>query len=457
MNNETSFDALDTRVVFRMYAVVAWVAGVGLYAWGGHLVRVPLEGGPPSSDWMAARITGVIVCGIGFLAHAMAGTDDDEARRKALGWWGAAHAVVFLGALVQVWALIGMKSVGWGGAGALGVLLTVTILFLFSWKTVEGMPWGNFREQDHDSVLREVRKASVQRLRSSYEEQIRAAASQEERNRLARDLHDSIKQQLFVIQTAAATAQARFGNDPTGTSAAITRVRDSAREAMTEMEAMLDQLRASPLENTGLVEALKKQCEALRFRTGADVRLSLGDLPPSESLPPGAQQAIFRVAQEALANVGRHARATLVSVTLDSTPFSVQLRVDDDGVGFDTGQATAGMGMGNMRARVEPLGGTVAVTSIPGKGTLVRVSVPHAPQPSAADVAAYRRRALFNGAFCLIWLGGLPLWNLDRNRVDLVVWSVLMVFNCTIAARAALAYHRARRSLSSAAELVRTA
>ena len=112
------------------------------------------------------------------------------------------------------------------------------------------------------------------------------------------------------------------------------------------------------------------------------------------------------MAQEALANVGRHARATHVSVTIDSTPFSVQLRVEDDGVGFESGQATAGMGLCNMRARIEPLSGTVAVSSTPGMGTEVRVSVPHAPQPSAADVAAYRRRALFYGAFCLIWLGG---------------------------------------------------
>jgi signal transduction histidine kinase len=457
MSNQTSFDALDTRALFRTYAAVGWVAGLFLYGWGGLVFRVPLDDGPSGSEWMAARIAGAALCGVGFLAHAMAGTDDDEARRKALGWWGAAHGIVFLGALAQAWAIIGVESLGWGGASALGALLAATFLFLFSWKTVEGMPWGGLREQDHDSVLREVRGASVQRLRSRYEEQIRAAASQEERNRLARDLHDSIKQQLFAIRTAAATAQARFEGDAVAARAAITQVRDSAREAMTEMEALLDQLRASPLENTGLVEALTKQCDALRFRTGADVRFAVGELPPSESLPPGAQQAVFRVAQEALANVGRHARATHVLVALDSTPFGVQLRVEDDGVGFNSGQAAAGMGLSNMRARIEPLGGTVAVSSTPGVGTEVRVSVPHAPQPSAADVAAYRRRALFYGAFCLIWLGGLPLWNLERDRLDLVMWGVLMVFNCVIAARAALAYHRARRSTSNPAGKARTA
>jgi hypothetical protein len=163
------------------------------------------------------------------------------------------------------------------------------------------------------------------------------------------------------------------------------------------------------------------------------------------------------VAQEALANVARHARATHVLVALDSAPFSVQLRVEDDGVGFDSAQAAAGMGLSNMRARLEPLGGAVAVSSTPGVGTAVRVSVPHAPQPSEADVAAYRRRALVYVAFGLTWLAALPLWYLDRGRLDLVMWGVLMVFNGVFAARAVSAYHRARRAGSSPAGKARTA
>ena len=92
----------------------------------------------------------------------------------------------------------------------------------------------------------------------STEEQIRQAARQEERARLARDLHDAVKQQFFVIQTAAATAQARFETDPDGAKTAVDQVRSSAREAMTEMEAMLEQLQAAPLENAGLVSLAEK-------------------------------------------------------------------------------------------------------------------------------------------------------------------------------------------------------
>ena len=144
------------------------------------------------------------------------------------------------------------------------------------------------------------RSVRNERSRDRYEQQIRDAGAQQERNRLARDLHDSIKQQIFVIQTAAATAQTRFDNDRDGAASAIDQIRSSARDAMTEMEAMMDQLRSIPLENASLIEALKKQCDALGHRTGAKVEFKLDDLPPSQTFAPGAHQAIFRVAQEAL-------------------------------------------------------------------------------------------------------------------------------------------------------------
>jgi signal transduction histidine kinase len=211
-------------------------------------------------------------------------------------------------------------------------------------------------------------------LHSQYEQQIRLAAGQEERNRLARDLHDSIKQQIFAIHTSAATAQERLDHDPAGAREALDLVRGCAREAITEMEAMLDQLRATPLENAGLIQALKKQCEALSFRTGAKVDFKAGDLPPSESLPPGAQQAIFRIAQEALANVARHARAKNEFVSLDSyrgradsgpAGNCLELKVEDDGIGFQT-DSRRGMGTANTQARAEEFEGKFDQVSRPG-------------------------------------------------------------------------------------------
>jgi signal transduction histidine kinase len=251
---------------------------------------------------------------------------------------------------------------------------------------------------------------SVEPRVSRYERQIRAAGAQEERNRLARDLHDSIKQQIFVIQTAAATAQARFESDRMGAAVAIGTIRDSAREAMTEMEVMMDQLRSVALENAGLVEALKKLCEALGHRTGARVNFQLGKLPPNESMLPGSHQAILRVAQEALANIGRHARAGSVTVSLGSVSDRVELRVQDDGAGFDPMQGPRGMGIANMRTRAEEFGGHFGVAGSPGAGTVVTFSIPRVPGKSRKFLYSYGLALL---ALLLIWvISGSLLWSL---------------------------------------------
>src|SRR5262249_46142572 len=154
------------------------------------------------------------------------------------------------------------------------------------------------------------------------------------------------------------------------------------------MQVMLDQLRAAPLENSGLIESLKKQCDALGFRTGAKVELTLGELPAAETFAPGEHEAIQRVAQEALANIARHARAGAVQVYLGSVNGQVQLRIQDDGAGFDLNQQARGQGIGNMRARAAEFGGTVELISQPGSGTSVVFSVPH----SFRQVSARSRR-----------------------------------------------------------------
>jgi signal transduction histidine kinase len=213
-------------------------------------------------------------------------------------------------------------------------------------------------------------------LQAVYKSEIRRAAAQEERNRLARDLHDSIKQQIFAIQTGAAAAQVRFDNDPAGAREALEGVRASAREAMAEMEAMLDQLRAAPLESVGLIEAIRKQCEALRFRTGAQVDVELTPIPDGRQLTPGAAESLFRIVQEALSNVARHARATEIRVNLAVTKGSLELRIQDNGAGFREAEVSPGMGLSNMRSRAAELRGSLAVTSTPGGGTQLMISIP---------------------------------------------------------------------------------
>jgi signal transduction histidine kinase len=214
-------------------------------------------------------------------------------------------------------------------------------------------------------------------LRSDWEVQIREAASQEERNRLARELHDSIKQQIFAIQTSVAAAQVRLANGAEGALAALDDARQSAREATVEMETMLDQLQAAPLETQGLVAAIRKLCEALGFRTGAAVKVEIGELPAVESMGPGAHQALYRIAQETVSNIAKHARAKQVDVKLGSDEHGcLSLVIRDDGQGFDVVNGNRGMGLRNLQSRAEEVGGWVAIQSQQGVGTVVEACLP---------------------------------------------------------------------------------
>jgi signal transduction histidine kinase len=210
--------------------------------------------------------------------------------------------------------------------------------------------------------------------------QLREAAVQEERNRLARDLHDTIKQQLFSINVAAATAQSLRHHDPEAAAQHIRHVRDLSQAAMAEMKALLTQLRPQPLATVGLIEAIRDQLEALRFRAEVTTELHHDALPDEGRLPPGAQETIFRVVQEALSNVARHARARHAHVTFAGETTNgrewLQVCVTDDGKGFDPATTPSGMGLTNMRTRIEALGGTLEVRSTPDTGTTVRFRIP---------------------------------------------------------------------------------
>ncbi|MBN1122420.1 MAG: sensor histidine kinase [Anaerolineae bacterium] len=218
----------------------------------------------------------------------------------------------------------------------------------------------------------------VTALRENLLHQTRESAAQQERNRLARDLHDSIKQQIFSVSMSAAAVQARWDDDPDGAREALADVRSSTQEAMVEMNALLQQLSPAPLEKVGLVQALRDQCEALDHRVEAEVSTEFGPLPDDALLPPGAQESVFRIAQEALSNIARHARASSVRLYLGQRHSNgpLMLEIADDGQGFDSAEAKEGMGLSNIRQRVMALGGELSIDSLPGEGTTLRVSVP---------------------------------------------------------------------------------
>lgn len=356
---------VDTRLVLRIYAAFAMTGGALVAAWGSML----LAPNPGESPWFRAslvRVLGALVFASGCSALALAGVEDPESRRRGIGWFAVGHAALALVVAIQVNAIPAWDSTLGVIAGTAAA--AAALFFAHAWQYGENH---DGRTGSLLTLLGGDAASATQRLRSEYERRIEAAAAQEERHRLARDLHDSVKQQLFAIHTAAATAEARFEREPAGARAAIGQVRSSAREAMAEMDAMLQGLRAAPLENTGLVEALKQACEALAFRTGAAVDFLPGSLPPNESLLPGAHDAVFRVAQEAFSNIARHARATRVRVEIDRAGHGLRLAIEDNGAGFDQSQPRHGSGLANMASRAVEFGGQLEVTSRPGEGTCI--------------------------------------------------------------------------------------
>jgi len=241
-------------------------------------------------------------------------------------------------------------------------------------------------------------------------------AGQEERNRLAQDLHDSVKQQLYSIQTNLAAAQARWDTDTVGARDAVERARTSTHESMAEMSALLDRLRRDPLESVGLVEALRRQCEALGYQTGAEVTTHFGALPGPDRVPPESMTATFRIAQEALANVARHARARQVRLSLafEEEAGQFELEIQDDGQGFDTSQAGSGMGLANMQSRASEVGGLLEIDSVPGGGSTIRLRVP-AIDPIAARAAGHQSRLVAvslalapTAFFAVMWTNSRP-------------------------------------------------
>jgi two-component system sensor histidine kinase UhpB len=209
--------------------------------------------------------------------------------------------------------------------------------------------------------------------------QLAMRAQEEERRRLARDLHDEVNQALAAILLR---LEALAQDSPPERAPELAELKRLVNQAMEELLTLARQLRPSALDDHGLVPALETQLKRFSSRTGIEVRLGTeGD--PNE-LPEVMQTAIYRVAQEALANVARHAGATVVEVDLEAQDDGrTELRVRDDGAGFDVGAIPragsegpgAGLGLGGMAERARLVGGELDVRSAPGGGTSVTLRV----------------------------------------------------------------------------------
>jgi PAS domain S-box-containing protein len=202
----------------------------------------------------------------------------------------------------------------------------------------------------------------------------RGKAALEERQRLARELHDSVSQALYGIALGVETARELLPNDPERAAEPLDYATTLAQAGMTEMRALIFELRPESLEKEGLVAALEKQAAAVQARHGIRVEAEL-DSEPEASLD--VKEALYRVAQEALHNTVKHARAANVKLKLEESPEAFTLGISDDGVGFDSRKDFPGhLGLKSMRERATRLGGTLEVTSEPEHGVRILARVP---------------------------------------------------------------------------------
>ncbi|WP_420643442.1 histidine kinase [Candidatus Leptofilum sp.] len=198
-------------------------------------------------------------------------------------------------------------------------------------------------------------------------------ATLEERNRLARDLHDSVKQQVFATAMQLGAAQTMLDSDPAAAKTHLEEAKQLARQAQQELTGLIQELRPAALEDKGLVEALRDYAKDWSRRTAiaADVKTS-GERP----LPFNIEQPLFRVAQESLANVARHSGASTVFLHLAWQEATFTLTIADDGQGFDTHETAHGMGLNSMQERLVAVNGRLAIHSTPGQGTQITATVP---------------------------------------------------------------------------------
>ncbi len=197
-------------------------------------------------------------------------------------------------------------------------------------------------------------------------------ATLEERNRLARDLHDSVKQQVFAVAMNLGAAQALWEARPEAARQRVEAALDVARQAQGELTQMLQTLRPAPLAEQGLAAALREWVQAWGRQTGI---AAICQVPEGQRLPEAVEQAFFRVAQEALANVARHSGASAASLNLTVSGDQAALQVTDNGRGFAVGQAAHGLGLRSIQERVQAVGGRLVLESGP-QGTHLTVTAP---------------------------------------------------------------------------------
>jgi PAS domain S-box-containing protein len=240
--------------------------------------------------------------------------------------------------------------------------------------------------------IREI--SETLRLEREIREQAAELAAGRERAHLAQELHDSVTQLLFSMTITAGAARMLLDQDKPGVASKLEQLSELGREALSEMRSLILELRPGSLAETGFIPALRTHLAAVQDRTGLVIHLEVS--PDLARLPAPVEDVLYRIAQEAIHNVVKHARAHEVTVRVSSPSDLVRLEIIDDGIGFHRREGVGGLGLPGMAARAENRGGSVTVESARGGGTIVTAVLPNevvgAPPSGTPATTADTRR-----------------------------------------------------------------
>ncbi|MEU1727470.1 sensor histidine kinase [Nonomuraea sp. NPDC005692] len=294
------------------------------------------------------------------------------------GWWAYAGVAVTVGTLVAARPPAGRAPVELLASFVVGVLVA----------SMTGLVFQTISEQNAQLKEKSARLAALAEenadLQARLLVQAREAGVLGERQRLAREIHDTVAQGLTGILTQLEAADEAAGATP-AVRARLATVRELARESLTEARRSVQALRPAPLATAAQLGTALSEVAAAWSRA-CEVSATVSVTGDARPLHTEVESTLLRVAQEALANVGKHARASRVGITLSYMEDVVALDVRDDGSGFAPGPgggsgsgSGGGFGLVAMRQRVTRLAGSLAVESAPGQGTAISATVPAIP------------------------------------------------------------------------------
>jgi signal transduction histidine kinase len=279
-------------------------------------------------------------------------TPDIHQHPRFRGWWPEGHP--------------DMRSF-------LGVPIVSPDGVIGAFYLTEKLGASDFGEEDQELIELLAAHAAITITNARLYEQSRELSVLAERNRLALDLHDAVSQKLFGLALAAESAGTLLDRDPEAAREQVAKLQTLAQEARDELRSLVYELRPPDLERDGLCVALRKQVEVLRRLQPIAIDL---DLDAAVEGDPVRDRELLRIAQEALHNSLRHARAEHLAVRLRRHDGRVLLEVEDDGVGFDPtapGLRATHLGLTSMEERAQRVGARLEVRSAPGAGTTVRL------------------------------------------------------------------------------------